>query len=230
MINFSEVYQRICEVTQIATQMQLAELLEIRQSSISDAKRRNSIPAEWYMKLFEKYNLNPDWLKTGQGPKFLERVKSGSVSYAPASVAEAPASYKILPSQSVTVPVYSMRCKYSGTLPLPKLDSNESMSISREFIHSEIIVLRNNSSALHPTLRKDAYVGVDTSSKDPVSGELYAIFMPYEGVAIRRVFFDQANGHFVLRTDQPDHIEATIAAEQLPQQVLGKICWVLQRF
>ena len=47
-------------------------MLEIRQSSISDAKRRNSIPSDWYMKLFEKFGLNPDWIKSGTGPMFLK--------------------------------------------------------------------------------------------------------------------------------------------------------------
>ena len=59
---FQEVYDRIRFATNARTQVELAEVLEIRQSSISDAKRRDSIPADWYMKLFEKYGLNPDWL------------------------------------------------------------------------------------------------------------------------------------------------------------------------
>ena len=52
------------------TQIQIAEQLEIRQSSISDAKRRKSIPAEWFLKALEKGGLDPEWIRTGEGPKF----------------------------------------------------------------------------------------------------------------------------------------------------------------
>lgn len=34
------------------------------QSSVSDAKRRQSIPAEWRVKLFEKKRINPEWILT----------------------------------------------------------------------------------------------------------------------------------------------------------------------
>lgn len=42
-------------------------LLEISQSSVAEAKRRQAIPADWYLKLFEKLGVNPDWLKKGNG-------------------------------------------------------------------------------------------------------------------------------------------------------------------
>ncbi len=53
MASFMEVYQRIQFATNTRTQVELANILEIRQSSISDAKRRNSIPSDWYMKLLK---------------------------------------------------------------------------------------------------------------------------------------------------------------------------------
>lgn len=67
-MGFTEIYERIKLATNCRTQVELAELLNIRQSSISDAKRRDSVPGDWYMKLFEHFGLNPDWLKYGVGP------------------------------------------------------------------------------------------------------------------------------------------------------------------
>ena len=73
---FAEIYERIKLATNSRTQVELAEVLDIRQSSISDAKRRNSVPGDWFMKLFEKFGLNPDWLKQGIGPMYL-RTEQG---------------------------------------------------------------------------------------------------------------------------------------------------------
>ena len=68
---YNETIERIKAVTHTRTQTALAEILEIRQSSISDAKRRQSVPGAWYMTLFEKLGVNPDWLKSGIGPVYL---------------------------------------------------------------------------------------------------------------------------------------------------------------
>ena len=73
-MGFTEIYERIKLATNCRTQVELAELLNIRQSSISDAKRRDSVPGDWYMKLFERFGLNPDWLKYGVEPAEPRRI------------------------------------------------------------------------------------------------------------------------------------------------------------
>ena len=64
-------FSRLYEATGCRTQIQLAKLLEIRQSSISDAKKRDSVPAEWLVKLLRLKGINPEWILTGLGPKKL---------------------------------------------------------------------------------------------------------------------------------------------------------------
>ena len=74
MPDFNDIYERMRIATGCRTQMELADVLEIRQSSISDAKRRDSVPGDWYMKLFDRFGLNPDWLKQGVGPLYLRAI------------------------------------------------------------------------------------------------------------------------------------------------------------
>ena len=62
---------RVFEAAGCQTQLQLAVILNIRQSSISDAKRRGAIPSDWLIKLFQLRGVNPDWVMNGSGPKFL---------------------------------------------------------------------------------------------------------------------------------------------------------------
>lgn len=85
---FTTGFERIRAALGIDTQQELAGILDIRQSSISDAKRRGVIPGEWGMKLFSKYRLNPRWVYDGLPPVFLrpqqdlgahrERAQEGS--------------------------------------------------------------------------------------------------------------------------------------------------------
>ena len=58
-LGYLDIIKRIQAVTHTRTQTALAEILEIRQSSISDAKRRQSVPGAWYMTLFEKAGREP---------------------------------------------------------------------------------------------------------------------------------------------------------------------------
>ena len=66
---------RVFEATGCRTQMELANVLGIRQSSISDAKKRRAIPAEWLLTLLREYNINPEWVTRGVGPKYLCTVE-----------------------------------------------------------------------------------------------------------------------------------------------------------
>lgn len=66
--SFEAQYKRLFAAVECRTQTQLAAVLDIRQSSISDAKRRKAVPSDWLVKLFEKQRLNPEWVRTGMGP------------------------------------------------------------------------------------------------------------------------------------------------------------------
>ena len=56
---FQDAYERILQSTGLRTQTDVAALLGVKQSSISEAKRRNHIPNPWLMTLFSKRGLNP---------------------------------------------------------------------------------------------------------------------------------------------------------------------------
>ncbi len=71
VFSFDAQYRRVFEAAECKTQVELADFLEVRQSSISDARRRQSIPAEWRVKLFAKKRINPEWVLCGAGGKYL---------------------------------------------------------------------------------------------------------------------------------------------------------------
>ncbi|MDE7064763.1 MAG: helix-turn-helix domain containing protein [Desulfovibrionaceae bacterium] len=69
--DFEEIFARIQSVTRTKTQEDLAKILGIRQSSISDTKSRKTIPSGWYLTLFDTLGVNPHWLRRGSGPVYL---------------------------------------------------------------------------------------------------------------------------------------------------------------
>ncbi len=65
---FDEQMERIKLITGKRTQLELADLLGVKQSSISDAKRRGKIPSGWLVMLMRYKHANPDWVS---GPVFV---------------------------------------------------------------------------------------------------------------------------------------------------------------
>lgn len=69
--DFDSQYRRVFEAAGCRTQIQLAAMFEIKQSSVSDAKRRQSVPAEWLLKLLLRKGISPAWIIHGQGPRLM---------------------------------------------------------------------------------------------------------------------------------------------------------------
>ncbi len=232
MSSFSEAYERIKFATSTKTQVEIAELLEIRQSSISDAKRRNSVPAEWVMKLFEKFGLNPDWIKQGVGPMYLRTEQGYLPQEGPqeglADVAASSSLFGEPSSKSMLLTVHGMQCTYKDGDIHPALPQVGKISLPLSHAEAGIQVLRVEAPNMHPTLQRGAHVGVDISAKVPVSGMVYALYWPHEGVVIKRVFLDSDDVHYILRSDAADFPEVRLAAKTFNARILGKVAWVLQ--
>ena len=65
---FTEQLERIQQITGTHSQMELAAYLGIRRSTVTNAKRLGTIPAEWLLTLLRVANVNPEWILTGVGP------------------------------------------------------------------------------------------------------------------------------------------------------------------
>lgn len=61
-MDFTAAMARIQAITNTRTQVELAAVLDIRQSSISDAKRRQSIPDSWLQALIWKFDASPRFI------------------------------------------------------------------------------------------------------------------------------------------------------------------------
>jgi len=227
---FDDVFERIKLAINTRTQVQLAEVLDIRQSSISDAKRRDSVPAEWYLKLFKKFGLNPDWLEEGIGPWYLKNKHGEYVSSdgpQQEGVKVAYADYSGPDNKGTLVTVHSMQIEGDepdkwAPLPLGKL------SIPQSFAKPSIQVLKMSASSMEPIIRRGSYVGIDTALQHVESGEIYAIYIPFEGLSLKRIFHDPENSRFVLRSENPQHPEQYLPVDKRGERIYGRAVWILQ--
>ncbi|WP_297826664.1 helix-turn-helix domain-containing protein [uncultured Desulfovibrio sp.] len=225
---FAEIYERIKLATSSRTQVELAEVLDIRQSSISDAKRRNSVPGDWYMKLFEKYGLNPDWLKWGIGPMYLRTEQGYMPQDAPAALAENTACYGDALAKNSLCTEYEMQCAYSDKAPRPELTAAGRISLPFSLGREGLLVLRMRGTNMNPLILPGAHLGVDTLDASVVSGQIYALFAPNEGLMLRRVFLNGTQDGYLLRSEASDFPETSLTPDLLSRRLLGRVVWILQ--
>ena len=222
---YKETLERIKAVTHTRTQTALAEILEIRQSSISDAKRRQSVPGAWYMTLFEKLGVNPDWLKSGIGPVYLRT----EVGYIPGDGDGKPLAPGLLGSplsQPALVTMYAMRGDDTGNgAAVATLRPTGSILLPRAYAREGIVVLAVDNDAAAPTVRRGAYVGIDTRADCPASGELFAITLPHGEIVLRRLLWDE--GYFRLCAENPAYPDRRIRLVRT-EWILGRLAWVMQ--
>ena len=69
--SFEAQMARVKFIAQARTQCQLADILGVKQASISEASKRGRIPASWLVVLVQKFRANPDWILEGRMPVFL---------------------------------------------------------------------------------------------------------------------------------------------------------------
>lgn len=100
---FDGQFKRLYIATETRTQVELAEFFGIRQSSVSDAKRRGNIPADWLLTLLLKRRIHPSWVLTGNGARFvLSQSKERECLDMEREKDEVIRMLRLLPSQMLT--------------------------------------------------------------------------------------------------------------------------------
>lgn len=218
---FDEAFDRIKKATGMRTQVEIAKLLDIRQSSISDAKRRQSIPDSWLIKLYQIYNLNPNWLLDGEEPQFLGEQRGGALL-----VHEPAEGYGRKP-RHYQLPVCSMSLPEDAEGPWQEI-STETLSVPEQFHRPSLVIVRMDENDMEPVIRRGAYVGIDKDRRTIRSGAVYALDMPVEGLIIKRVLHDTENARLILHSENPIFTDQALPAESIGDRVIGRVAWVFQ--
>lgn len=181
------------------------------------------------MKLFEKYGLNPDWLKKETGPVYLRTDQDYQPTDIPTAghLLESPARYGDPDAKSVVVTLYSMH--YDDADAEPGQKGIGKLSIPLSLSGPSIQVVKVETGSMEPLINKGAYVGIDTAQKNVVSGEVYAIYAPFEGLSLKRVFLDAENQRLIMRSENPSHPEQYAPLDKRAERIMGRVIWVIQR-
>jgi hypothetical protein len=184
---FTVGYDRIAAALGIDTQLELADMLNIRQSSISDAKRRGVIPGEWAMKLFKNHRLNPRWIYDGLPPVFLSDQAHGLLA--------------------------------DG--------GGEEGSFLLKYPEGALMAVRMDDASMEPSIRREAFVGVNVLEKDIIAGQLHCLVLPVEGISVRRIRPDLDAGLAILTADNPSIPAQRMPLDEARRCIRGRVVWIM---
>ncbi len=98
--------------------------------------------------------------------------------------------------------------------------------IPKKFMKPSIIALRMKGENMEPTVNDQGVVGVDREDDEIVSGKIYAIWVPNEGIVLKRLFIEPDK--VVLKSDNPLFPGSSVSLKEIGDFLIGRAKWVVQ--
>ncbi len=205
---FDAFFKRVTMATQIRSQTELAAVLGINRSAITQAKRKDTIPANWILGLSRKFGLNPEWLERGSGdpremgfddpeftkiPKVNARLCAGDGSFEVGSDIQG---------------FYAFRKDW----------------LSRKGNAASMVLMDIFGNSMAPELKDGDTVLVDESQKAVIAGALYAVGIE-DTVMVKRL--EKHPKNLVLQSDNKDYAPIFLQEDEMNMaRIIGKVVWV----
>jgi len=209
-INFHSFYQRLFNEGIIASQRDLASLLGVKGSAISQAKKRKVTPRAWITEISEKMNLIPKWIRTGNGEKYFNKPDDSGHSF------------EIVPKVKARLSAgdgsFDVDQKIAGYYSFQKI------WLRKKGNPKNMVLMDIVGNSMEPELKDGDTVLVDRSKNEILAGAIYAVGVE-DTVLIKRV--EKLPHKLVLISDNEKYSPTYITGDDINRvRVLGKVIWI----
>ncbi len=211
---FESFLQRVCEATGIASQTELASALNINRSAITQARKKDSIPDKWILKLYRTFALNPDWVETGSGPTFLKPSRSRD-------------------SMFKNIPKVKARLSAGGGSFEVGSEIEGYYAFRKEWLTTKgninkIVLMDIFGNSMEPEIKDGDTVLIDASQKDILAGAVYAVGID-DTIMVKRL--EKHPNKLVLHSDNKDYSPIYLQGNEINSvRIIGKIIWICREF
>jgi phage repressor protein C with HTH and peptisase S24 domain len=220
MRTVNEILDEIKKLKGLKTDTELAGLFYVKPNTVSNWRKRNTLPYEQIITFCEKENVDIRNILLGKnGDKTIPFDPRITNTYSP--------EYRLI-KEAAIVDVYPSNGKETPG-ELLKSGPIESIVIPAYLMKDSIITIKIKNNSMEPTIVENAYIGVDMLDKELISGKLYAVFIHPEGIVVKRLYVDV--WRIILNSDNQLFPELSIPFENIPAEdfILGRVRWVIQR-
>lgn len=222
MDHFDAVYARMLFVSGKRTQSELAELLNLQQGSISEAKKRGIIPLSWCVRVSDLFHVRMDWLRFGEPPVFMSSARQEYPARDEGvSGFRQPPPPPLERTRPGELPVYGTVRSADGAFPVV-----DRQIFPLEFTRRGVEIFRVLESCMAPALNAGALVAVAREA-EAENGALVAV-LGGSGLQFRRLFITPKG--YELRAECGEEGKKTrlVSKEDWPNLYYGRAVWAFQ--
>ena len=207
--NFNQVIQRVFEATGIESQTELARILQVNRSAVTQARKKGSVPDRWLLLLFREYGLSPEWLETGVGRVFLKQSPKDE------------SSFKKVPKVNARI------CAGSGSLETDgAIQGYYSFRVDwlkRKGSADKMVLMDIFGNSMEPEIKDGDSVLVDQSQKNVLAGALYAVGIE-DTIMVKRI--EKRPNQLVLLSNHKDYGPIYLEGDDADKvRIIGKVVW-----
>ncbi|MCG6911036.1 MAG: helix-turn-helix domain-containing protein [Deltaproteobacteria bacterium] len=207
---FDGIIKRIFEAAGIESQTDLARILKVNRSAVTQARKKGAVPERWLLRLYRAYGINPEWLETGRGHTFVGRQT------------EEASAFKKIPKVSARL------CAGNGSFEVGG-DVQNYYAFRRAWLNKrgasdEMVLLDIFGNSMEPEMHDGDTVLIDQSQKNILAGAVFALGIE-DTIMVKRV--EKHPNKLVLRSDNKDYAPIYLEGDEADQvRILGKVIWV----
>lgn len=211
-VNFEDILKRIFEATGISSQTELASILGINRSAITQARNKNAVPDKWILRLYRVFGVNPNWIETGTGPVFL---KSGGDSV-----------FKNIPKVRARLSAGSGSFEVGAEIEGYYAFRKDWLSTKGNI--NQMVLMNIFGNSMEPELKDGDTILIDESQKDILAGAVYAIGVE-DTIMVKRL--EKHPNKLVLISDNKDYSPIYLNEHEIGNiRVIGKVIWICREF
>jgi phage repressor protein C with HTH and peptisase S24 domain len=207
---FESFLQRVFQATGVTSQTELASVLKINRSAITQARKKNSIPDKWILQLYKTYGLNPDWVETGSGQTFIKKSAS---------------------SDSIFKNIPKVRARLSAGGGSFEVGSEIEgyYAFRRDWLttkgnRNKMVLMDIFGNSMEPEMKDGDTILIDESQKDILAGAIYAVGID-DTIMVKRV--EKHPNKLVLLSDNKDYSPIYLQGNELNSvRIIGKVIWI----
>ncbi|MFP4040433.1 MAG: S24 family peptidase [Desulfosudaceae bacterium] len=204
---FEPFYEKITRHLGIRSQSELAERLGLHRSAVTQAKRHDTVPDAWILRLAEQYRIDPRWLK-----------QAGSEAAPPP-----------LPPAFTSVPRVRARLHAGGgsfevSHRVESRHAFEANWLRRRGNPGKMVLMDVIGDSMSPVIEEGDTVLIDQSQTEIYAGRIYAVGID-ETVLVKRV--EKHPRQLVLRSANQAYAPLFLDPDETrTTRIIGRVIWI----
>ncbi|MEW6078686.1 MAG: XRE family transcriptional regulator [Thermodesulfobacteriota bacterium] len=208
-LSFASFYKKATALPGVGSQSDLAAVLGVHRSSITQAKRKNTVPDAWLLKVIEHFQLDPSWLRTesGGGPPLAAFTRE-AVTAVPRVRARLHAGGGSFETSPEVESFFAFRRSW----------------LRRKGDPDKMVLMDVVGDSMSPTIEEGDTVLVDQSRTDIYAGGIYALGID-DTVMVKRL--EKHPGRLVLISANSRYAPVYLQGEEINRvRVIGRVIWI----